>query len=94
MDSQISARQRHSKHVTTQTTIGETMMEYINTWLHSNIKTNDEKLLNYTNEACININKQNFRYWAEENLHLLHQSPLHSQVTVWCGLNSFGILRP
>jgi hypothetical protein len=30
------------------------MMEYINTWLHSNIKSNDEKLLNYTNEACIN----------------------------------------
>jgi hypothetical protein len=45
MDSQISAR---------QTTIGETMMEYINTWLHSNINSNDEKLLNYTNEACIN----------------------------------------
>jgi hypothetical protein len=54
MDSQISARQRLSKHVTTQITIGETMMEYINTWLHSNIKSNDEKLLNYTNEACIN----------------------------------------
>jgi hypothetical protein len=30
------------------------MMEYINVWLHSNIKSNDEKLLNYTNEACIN----------------------------------------
>jgi hypothetical protein len=28
-------------------------MEYMNTWLHSNIKSNDEKLLNYTNEACI-----------------------------------------
>jgi hypothetical protein len=55
MDSQISARQRLSKHITTQTTIGESMMEYINTWLHSNIKSNDEKLLNYTNEACINI---------------------------------------
>jgi hypothetical protein len=38
------------------TTIGKTMMEYINTWLHSNIKSNDEKLLNYTNEACINKN--------------------------------------
>jgi hypothetical protein len=51
MDSQISARQRLSKHITTQTTIGETTMEYIDTWLHSNIKSNDEKLLNYTNEA-------------------------------------------
>jgi hypothetical protein len=37
-----------------QTTIGGTTMEYINTWLHSNIKSNDEKLLNYTKEACIN----------------------------------------
>jgi hypothetical protein len=36
-----------------QTTIGETMMENVNTWLHSNIKSNDENLLNYTNEACI-----------------------------------------
>ncbi|PNF16160.1 hypothetical protein B7P43_G01117, partial [Cryptotermes secundus] len=25
------------------------------------------------------VNKQNFRYCAEENLRLLHQSPLHSQ---------------
>jgi hypothetical protein len=32
------------------------MKEYINTWLHSNIKSNDEKLLHYTNEACINSN--------------------------------------
>jgi hypothetical protein len=41
------------------------------------------------------VNKQNFRYWAEENPRLLHQSPLHSQkVTVWCGLSSFGILGP
>jgi hypothetical protein len=58
MDSQISARQRLSKHVTTQTTIGETMMENINTWLHSNIKSNEEKLLNYTNEACISTPPQ------------------------------------
>ncbi|KDR18551.1 hypothetical protein L798_07370 [Zootermopsis nevadensis] len=41
------------------------------------------------------VNKQNFRYWAEENPCLLHQSPLNSQkVTVWCGLSSFGILGP
>jgi hypothetical protein len=31
-------------------------MEYINTWLQSNIKSNDEKLLNYTAEAYINKN--------------------------------------
>lgn len=41
------------------------------------------------------VNKQDFRYWAEENPRLPHQSPLHSQkVTVWCGLSSFGILGP
>jgi hypothetical protein len=33
------------------------MLDNINTWLHTNIKSNDEKLLNYTNEACINRNK-------------------------------------
>jgi hypothetical protein len=48
------SKQGLGKHVTTQTTIRETMMECINIWLHSNIKSNDEKLLNYTNEACIN----------------------------------------
>jgi hemerythrin len=48
------SKQQLRKHVTTQTTIGETMMDYINTWLHSNIKSNDEKLLNYANEAYIN----------------------------------------
>jgi hypothetical protein len=41
------------------------------------------------------VNKQNFRHWAEENLRLLHKSPLHSQkATVWCGLSSFGVLGP
>lgn len=41
------------------------------------------------------VNKNNFRYWAEENLHLLPQSPLRSQqVRLWCGLSSFGMLRP
>jgi hypothetical protein len=34
------------------------MMEYINTWLRSNIKSNDEKLLNYTNEAYMNTPPQ------------------------------------
>jgi hemerythrin len=52
--SKVAQKQRLSKDGTTQTTIGETMMEYVNTWLHSNIKSNDEKLLNYTNEACFN----------------------------------------
>jgi hypothetical protein len=56
IDIQISARQRLTKHVTTQTTIGETMMECINAWLNCN----DKRLLNYTytNEACINTPPQ------------------------------------
>jgi hypothetical protein len=40
------------------------MMEYINTWLHSNIKSNDEKLLYYTNEACINKNLIQYSHTA------------------------------
>lgn len=41
------------------------------------------------------VNKQNFRYWAQENPRLLHQHPLHSEkVTVWCGVSSFGIFGP
>ena len=42
-----------------------------------------------------NVNKQNFRYWAAENPHMLHQEPLHSEkVTVWCGVSAFGVLGP
>jgi hypothetical protein len=55
-----------------------------------NLLTSDEAYfhLGYGNE-------QNFRYQAEENLRLLHQSPLHSQkITVCCGLTLFGILGP
>jgi hypothetical protein len=41
------------------------------------------------------VNKQNFRYWAAENPHMLHQKPLHSEkVTVWCGVSVFGVLGP
>jgi hypothetical protein len=40
-------------------------------------------------------NKQNFRYWAEENPRLLHQTPGHSEkVTVGWGVIAFGILKP
>jgi hypothetical protein len=41
------------------------------------------------------VNKQDFRYWAEENPHFLLQSPLRGhQVTVWCGHTSLSILGP
>jgi hypothetical protein len=42
-----------------------------------------------------NVNKQNFRYWAAENPHMLHQKPLHSEkMTVWCSVIAFGVLGP
>lgn len=38
------------------------------------------------------INKKNLHFWAPENLHFIHQQPLHSEkVTVQCAL---GITRP
>lgn len=41
------------------------------------------------------VNKQNFRYWAEENPRLLHEKPLHAQkVTVWCAISASGIIGP
>ena len=41
------------------------------------------------------MNKQNFRYWAKDNPHELHENPLHCpRVTVWGALSEFGIWGP
>lgn len=41
------------------------------------------------------VNKQNLRYWAAEDPHLIYQRPLHSpKVTVWCAIGFFGIIGP
>jgi hypothetical protein len=41
------------------------------------------------------VNKKNFRCWAPENPHKLHQRPVHSEkVTVWCGVACFGLTGP
>uniref|UniRef100_A0A8C5WFK5 DUF4817 domain-containing protein n=1 Tax=Leptobrachium leishanense TaxID=445787 RepID=A0A8C5WFK5_9ANUR len=41
------------------------------------------------------VNKQNFRYWSDENPQQLHQTPLHSsKVTVWCAMSSLGLIGP
>ena len=39
------------------------------------------------------VNKQNFRYWSDENPHQVHEKPLHSaKVAVWYAISSFGII--
>ena len=44
---------------------------------------------------CGAVNKQNFRYWAENNPRELHKRPLHCpRVTVWCAVAEFGIWGP
>jgi len=41
------------------------------------------------------VNKQHFRYWAENNPHDLHQRPLDNpRVTVWCDVSRLGAVRP
>jgi len=41
------------------------------------------------------VNKQNFRYWAENNPRQIHERPLHSpKVTVWCAISKFGVIGP
>lgn len=41
------------------------------------------------------VNKQNFRYWAENNPREVHERPLHSpKVTVWCAISKFGVIGP
>ena len=37
------------------------------------------------------VNKQNCRFWCEENPKIIHEQPLHSpKLTVWCGFWSGG----
>jgi len=39
------------------------------------------------------VNKQNFRYWAPQNPHEVHERPLHSlKVTVWCAVGKVGVI--
>ena len=44
---------------------------------------------------CGAVNKQNFRYWAESNPHIIQERPLHSpKLTVWCAISQFGVIGP
>ena len=41
------------------------------------------------------VNKQNCRFWSEDNPQIIHQSPLHPEkVTVWSAICSTGIIGP
>nr|XP_022903109.1 uncharacterized protein LOC111415594 [Onthophagus taurus] len=41
------------------------------------------------------VNKQNFRYWSNENPREIFTQNLHNpKVIVWCGVGSFGIIGP
>jgi hypothetical protein len=58
---------------------------------------NEEDVINIllmTDEAHFHllgsVNKQNFRYWAAENPHQLHQLPLHSEKVTGVGWRALG----
>jgi hypothetical protein len=41
------------------------------------------------------VNKQNWRFWGNENPHIVHQKSLHPRrTTVWCALSAHGIIGP
>jgi hypothetical protein len=41
------------------------------------------------------VNKQNFRYWSDNNPLQLRTKPLHSEkVTIWCGVSTFAVIGP
>jgi hypothetical protein len=70
-------------------------------WLLQSVSENSSFIENlfmsdeahFTLSGC--VNKQNCRFWASTNPHLLHESPLHSEkVTVWCAISAQHIIGP
>ena len=59
----------------------------------------DETVILMSDEAHFHldgfVNKQNFRYWSDENPQQLHERPLHSaKVTVWCAVSNKCVIGP
>ena len=61
--------------------------------IEASFKNNDS--VTATQRAFRTVNKQNFRYWAENNPRDLHQRPLHSpRGTVWCAVSCLDVVGP
>ena len=63
------------------------------------IKGNEDAIIMMSDEAHLHlnssVNKQNFRYWAPQNPHEVHERLLHIlKVTVWCTIGKVGIIGP
>ena len=59
----------------------------------------DPKQVWFSDEAHFHldgyVNKQNWRFWGNQNPHIVHQRALHPRkTTVWCALSSYGIIGP
>ena len=53
----------------------------------------------FTNEAWFHlfryVNSQNLKIWSTENLHMVHEKPLHdTEVGVWCAVPQSHIIGP
>ena len=41
------------------------------------------------------VNKQNYRFWAGENIHFYTEEPLYSdKILTWCAISTHGIIGP
>ena len=46
-------------------------------------------------QLCGSVNRQNYRFYAQTNPHIVHEKPLHdARVTVWCGVTAKRVIGP